>query len=51
MEEERNIIAFVCFNAANCNGVGNSEMVYSIEQQNRGAVDFLVRYFRGNVIV
>ena len=28
MEEERNIITFFCFNGANCNGVGNSEMVY-----------------------
>ena len=28
MEEERNVITFFCFNGANCNGVGNSEMVY-----------------------
>ena len=28
MEEERNIITFFCFSGANCNGVGNSEMVY-----------------------
>ena len=30
MEEERNIITFFCFSGANCNGVGNSEMVYWI---------------------
>ena len=32
MEEDGNIITFFCFSGANCNGVGNSEMVYIIEQ-------------------